>query len=85
MALRLRSALGTRKEMASPVDQIRRNPALDEIGEARQLLELAAQTVARALVTPQRLRAIGDAMSARRLLDEARQRIERAALWTRPC
>ena len=56
---------------------------LSEIDEAGQLLELAARTVARALACPGRLRAIGDAIAARRLLDQARQRIEHAAAWTK--
>ena len=64
--------------MAKAEQPMQTDGALSEIIEAEQLLEMAAQTVARALVSPQRLVAIGEAIAARRLLSEAKQHIEHA-------
>ena len=53
--------------------------ALAEIGEARKLLDCATDALNRALRASRRLTAIGEAIATRRLLDEAKATIDRAA------
>jgi len=53
--------------------------AFAEIAEARKLLDLACETLNRAVTASKRLIAIGETITARRLLDEARHAIDRVA------
>lgn len=56
---------------------------LADLAETRKLLDLATETLDRAVTASTRLVAIGEAIAARRLLDEVKQAIDRAASMAR--
>ena len=63
--------------MAIAARQCSTRVARAELAQARQHLDRAAETLTHALSSPQRLVAIGEALAAKRLLDEAKETIER--------
>jgi hypothetical protein len=63
--------------MATGAKQCSARVARAELAQARQHLDRAAKTLTLALSRPQRLVAIGEAVAAKRLLDEAKDSIDR--------
>lgn len=78
-------ALRRRFRMAIGARQHSTHVARAELAQALQHLDRAAETLTHTLSMPQRLVAIGEALAAKRLLDEAKDTIERLEAAALPC